>query len=174
MVACWVYFALNVLECRVFVMRLYEFAVVGLNSIGISFGKNSSSKLDIQSIVDSSPNVLFIFVLNAWALLSQRVLLRWALLIVWVAVIAILLVGGVLLSEVGDALKVFDQVCGHLLVSGLDLVLVILDNLKDDLHGEVLKPSTPSKGLWLLRAAISLLLLLAGIPQYPLVRLVVA
>ena len=65
MVACRVYFALNVLECRVFVMRFYEFAVVGLNSIGISFGKNSSSKLDIQSIVDSSPNVLFILVLNA-------------------------------------------------------------------------------------------------------------
>ena len=119
-------------------MRFYEFAVVGLNSIGISFGKNSSSKLDIQSIVDSSPNVLFILVLNAWALLGLHVLLGWALLIVWVAVIAILLVGGVLLSEVGDALKVFDQVCGHLLVCGLRLVLVILDNLKDDLHGEVL------------------------------------
>ena len=119
-------------------MRLNEFAVVSLNSIGISFGENTSSKLDIQSIVDSSPNVLFILVLNAWALLSLRVLLGWALLIIRVAVVAILLVGGVLLSEVGDALKVFDQVCGHLLVSGLRLVLVILYNLKDDLHGEVL------------------------------------
>lgn len=46
-------------------MRLNEFAVVSLNSIGISFGENTSSKLDIQSIVDSSPNVLFILVLNA-------------------------------------------------------------------------------------------------------------